>query len=72
MRAALPCMAVILALAAAPAAPATQAGSSECGLIRNPDIRRACYAEAERRPSDCGLIRDSDERRLCRVRAEKR
>ncbi|MGA0594576.1 hypothetical protein [Enterovirga sp. CN4-39] len=69
MRAALPCLAITLVLAAAETA---HAGSSECGLIRDPDKRRACIAEAERRPGECSLIRDSDERRLCRIRAEKR
>lgn len=66
---ALPSLALVLALLASPAA---SAGSSDCGLIRDGDRRRACFAEAERRPGECNLIRDNDERRLCRVRAERR
>lgn len=46
--------------------------AADCGLVRDPDKRRACFAERDRRPGDCGLIRDSDERRICYVRAERR
>ena len=48
------------------------AGPAECGLMRDPDRRRACFAETERRPGECSLIRDGDQRRLCYRRAERR
>ena len=69
MRTALPCLGLLLAALVAPAA---SAGGADCGLIRDHDRRRACFAESGRKPSECGLIRDSDERRLCRSRAERR
>lgn len=63
-------IAVLLVIVAALPAPAL-AGAA-CGLIRDADKRRACFAEAERRPGECNLIRNNDDRRMCRLRAERR
>lgn len=60
---------LVLALGSAPSPALAQA---DCGLIRNSDKRRACYAERDRRPGECSLIRDGDERRFCRSRSDRR
>ena len=48
------------------------AASADCGLVRDRDTRRACFAERDRRPSECELIRDGDARRMCQLRAGRR
>lgn len=47
----------------------TAYAKADCGLIRDHDMRRQCYAVRDRKPSDCGLISDSDARRLCRAQS---
>lgn len=60
----------LLVLGAALPSPAL--AQADCGLIRDADKRRACFAEWDRRPSACNLIRDGDDRRMCYVRARQR
>ena len=47
------------------------AASGDCGLMRDEDKRRLCFAVGDNRSSEYGLIRDGDERRMCRVWAER-
>ena len=64
--------AAIIAHLAATALPSPALAAADCGLIRDRDLRRACFAEQKRRPSECNLISDGDARRMCRLRAERR
>lgn len=61
-----------LGFQALPIAAPSVSAAADCGLVRDHDTRRACFAERDRRPSDCGLIRDGDARRMCRLRAGRR
>lgn len=51
---------------------AARASSGDCGLIRDPDLRRMCFSRSERSSSDCGLIRDRDLQRMCYARHGRR
>ena len=57
--------AITLGLLALPAP--TQAGSSDCGFIRDADQRALCRARASGSTSDCGFIGNSDLRSYCRA-----
>ena len=44
------------------------AQSSQCGLIRDPDLQAQCRANTGSGSSQCGLIRDSDLQAMCRAK----
>ena len=50
----------------------SRAYPSDCGLIREHDVRQYCEALRDHAPGNCGLIDNRDLRSACYARVEKR